>query len=242
VTVPPIRPRTALPGAGEVHVWLLRLDLVPEIAHAWNELSPREAQRAARFRADDDRHRYIAQSAGLRRVLRRYGVDPGTSELQSGVNGKPALSHPTDIRFNASRSGRNVLIGVTCGTEIGVDVEQIRPMADLDAFSHGAMDREERAELAAMDPDQRLIAALHTWTAKEAVLKGTGDGLSIDPGRFGFERRPAGTPWRPRAEPGLERLLAWSVIHLLRDDVIAAIAVPQERWRMRVDVPTSERL
>ena len=216
-------------------MWLLHLDVVPEIGRAWAELSPREALRATRFRTDDDRHRYIAQSAGLRRVLRRYGVDPGTSELQSGANGKPVLPHPTDIRFNASRSGRHVLIGVTCGTEVGVDVEQIRPMADLDAFTHSALDREERAELAVMDPDERLIAALHTWTAKEAVLKGTGDGLSIDPSRFGFERRPAGTPWRPRTEPGLERLTAWSVVHLPPDDVVAAIALPRERWRTRIE-------
>jgi phosphopantetheinyl transferase len=220
------------PSAGDVHVWLLDLDRLPEIGQARDELSPGEARRAARFRADDDRHRYIAQHVALRRVLRQYGVDPGTSELQSGANGKPALSHPSDVRFNASRSGRHVLIGVTCGTEIGVDIEQIRPMADIDAFREGAMDREERAELLAVHPDRRLIAALHTWTAKEAVLKATGDGLSIDPSRFGFERRPAGTPWRPRAEPGLERLTTWSVIHLPLDDAVAAIALPHGTWRL----------
>lgn len=234
--------RTPLPDADEVHIWLLDLDLVPEICDAWDDLSPREALRAARYRNDDDRRRFIAQCAALRRVLRRYGADPGRAELPTGPNGKPTSRHPSGIRFNASRSGHHVVIGVTRGTEIGVDIEQIRPMADIDAFTDGAMDAHERSDFDDLPDDQRLSAALHTWTAKEAVLKATGDGLSVDPSGFGFDRRPPGTPWRARTGPGLERLRSWSVTHLPLDDVVTAVALPHGTWRTRFEIPTIDRL
>ncbi|MBA2308243.1 MAG: 4'-phosphopantetheinyl transferase superfamily protein [Pseudonocardiales bacterium] len=234
------RERTLAPD--EVMVQLADLDRLPGAGQAWGELSPRDALRAARFKADDDRRRYIGQSVLVRRLLRRHGVELGVGEIPTGVNGKPEIDDAGGIRFNASRAGRFVLIGVTSHIEIGVDVEQVVPMSDFGAFCDGALDPAEIREVLTLPEDDRLVAALKIWTAKESTLKATGDGLSVEPARFRFERGPGpfGEQWSPRTQPGLERLNQWRVTHLLLDDAVAAVAVPLDRWRLRFEVPKAD--
>jgi surfactin synthase thioesterase subunit/phosphopantetheinyl transferase len=228
----------APPDDEEVHVWLAVLDRLPGACQAWDELSPGEARRAERFRNDHDRRWFVGRLVVLRRLLRRYGLQLGGAELPTGRHGKPEVPHPSGVRFNLSHSAGLVLLAVTRGHEVGVDIERERPLADFDAFCDGALDTQERVELAGMPPQERLLAALRVWTAKEAVLKASGDGLRVEPGRFGFARQPAGTPWRARVEPGLERLAHWRVTHLPLDGAVGAVAVALDDWRLRFETLT----
>lgn len=231
----------APPSADEVHVWAAELDHLPELCSAWGELSPREALRAARFREDVHRRRHVGQCVLLRRLLARYGAPVGTAELARGPKGKPRLHGSGGIRFNVSGSDGFTLVAVTRDQEVGVDVERLRPMADLASFCDGALDERERAELAALPARERLDLALRIWTAKEAVLKATGDGLSVEPDAFGFDRRPSGRPWHPRAAPGLGRLLPWRVRHLPLEGAIGALALLDGPWRLRVETLAAGR-
>lgn len=221
------------PADDEVQVWLAPLDRLPEHCAARAELSPRERERAAAFRHERDRHRFVGRSVVLRRLLRRYGADVGTAELPTGPHGKPYVAAPADLRFSLSHSDGLVLVAVTRRHEVGVDVERIRPMADIDAFCDGALDQDERAELAAASEDAQLPLALKIWTAKEAVLKATGDGLGVEPSAFGFTGQSPGAAWQARAGPGLERLGSWRVTHLPLDGAIGAVAVALDGWRLR---------
>jgi surfactin synthase thioesterase subunit/phosphopantetheinyl transferase len=224
------------PAADEIHVWLAALDDLPGACAAVEELSPNEARRAAAFRADVDRRRYVGRCVVLRRLLRRYGVDLGTAELPTRRNGKPELAD-SELSFSLSHSAGLALIALARGLDLGADVERIRPVVDLDAFCDGALDAGERAELVSVAEDERLAAALRVWTAKEAILKATGDGLRVEPSRFGFRDLAArpGRPWRARAQRGLERLTDWRVTHLQLDGAIGAVAVLRDDWRLRLE-------
>lgn len=226
------------PDEDEVHLWVARLDDLPDLAAATAELSPGEAARAARLRFRVDRERYVARSALLRRVLSRYGLQVGTAELPTARAGKPRPPDGHALRFNASHSSGTALIAVASGQEVGVDVERLAPLADLDAFCSGALHPDELAEYRRVPPGRRLEHALRLWTAKEAVLKASGDGLGVEPSRVSFAGRAA-PPWRPLVPPDLERLARWRVTHLDVGGAIGAVAVERERWRLRLEVVRS---
>jgi phosphopantetheine--protein transferase-like protein len=64
------------------------------------------------------------------------------------------------------------------GCEVGVDVEQIRPLPDVHEIASRFFCPEEAAELISLPPDQRGQAFFLCWTRKEAYIKAIGDGLS----------------------------------------------------------------
>jgi len=227
-----------LPAPDEVHVWLAPLAEMPLACAATDELSAGEASRAGRLRHEADRRRYIGRCVVLRRLLDRYGAGVGTGELAIGGGGKPYVSHPAGLRFSLSHSGGTVVVAVTRGHEVGADVERMRPLANFEAFCEGALDPAELAEIAAAPEEARLAVALQIWTAKEAVLKATGDGLRVEPASFSFAGQPHGMPWQAAAPPGLARLARWRVTHLQLPGAVAAIATELHAWRLRFETVT----
>jgi surfactin synthase thioesterase subunit/phosphopantetheinyl transferase len=229
-----------LPDDDEIHLWLADLDRLPGACAAHAELSPREADHARRLPYDVRRRRHVGQCVVLRRLLRRYGAPVGTAELPVGVLGKPRVNHPGDLRFSLGRSAGLLLVAVTRGHEVGADIERLDRVTDLDAFCQGALDTDEQAELARLPEPDRPAAALRFWTAKEAVVKASGDGLAVGPDRFGFAGQRPGTPWRARVGPDLARLAPWKVTHLPLDGAVAAVAVTLGTWRMSFATVTDD--
>ncbi|WP_171074683.1 thioesterase domain-containing protein [Nonomuraea basaltis] len=227
-------------ASDEVHVWLADLEELPEMCAAVDELSPREAARAARFRQEDHRRWFVGRSVLLRRLLREYGVEPGVGELRTRPGGKPYTG--TELTYSLSQSGGLVLVALATGREVGADLERFHPLANEQAFFEGALDERERDEFAALPEELRLNSALRTWTAKEAVLKATGDGLRVDPALFGFAGQRPGATWVPEAAPEVARLAEWRVTHLPLGRAIAAIAVRAPRFLLRFETVRQGRL
>src|SRR5512132_2469878 len=87
-------------------------------------LSPDERDRAAAFRFERDRWRYLVARGLLRTVLgERLDEDPGRISFAYGERGKPRLAGETGLRFNVSHSHGVVAIALCEGRELGVDVE-----------------------------------------------------------------------------------------------------------------------
>jgi len=61
---------------------------------------------------------------------------------------------------------------------LGVDVEQVRAMDDLDGLAQRYFAPEERADLTSRGQEERLRHFFTIWALKEAYLKGTGKGLT----------------------------------------------------------------
>jgi 4'-phosphopantetheinyl transferase len=121
----------------------------------------------------------------LRRVLaRRLGVSPLELAFRRGERGKPALVG-SELAFNLSHSGGLALIAVAERGEVGVDLEQVRPLRRLDLLEQGALTRDERGTLMRAGNERtRTRWFLRHWTAKEAVAKAFGAGLALAPQRL----------------------------------------------------------
>jgi 4'-phosphopantetheinyl transferase len=109
------------------------------------------------------------------------GVAPADVRFAFGPQGKPRLAPPCDrsgLHFNLSDSGDMALLAWTTGGEIGVDLEQIRPMPDALALAQRFFAKDEEAWLRQAPEDERDAAFFRCWTCKEAVVKAMGDGLT----------------------------------------------------------------
>jgi 4'-phosphopantetheinyl transferase len=86
--------------------------------------------------------------------------------------------------FNLSHSGSTVLLGIAESGDLGVDVEAVRKIADVDGLAHRCFSVREIEALAACTANEKLRAFFRAWTRKEAFLKALGTGLRIDPRSF----------------------------------------------------------
>jgi 4'-phosphopantetheinyl transferase len=189
--------RTELIG-NAVHVWRAGLDsLASELPDFARLLSASERKRADRFQFDRDRERFVVRRGLLRRILARYlACDPAEISFTYEARGKPSLAnliregHP--VHFNLSHSHGMALIAVTRQHALGVDVERVRPMPEIDQIAARFFSARENAMLNALPSDSTIEGFFHCWTRKEAYLKATGQGIaesllevevSLTPGR-----------------------------------------------------------
>src|SRR5262249_30459782 len=102
-------------------------------------------------------------------------------ELVYANHGKPSLTAKfadAGIHFNLAHSDDLALFAFTRAGEVGVDVEWIRPLKDMEelvARFFSARESELFRELAA---SERPAAFFNLWTRKEAMLKATGEGIA----------------------------------------------------------------
>ena len=183
----------ATPAAIWVHI--LRLDVSPdEIHELFRVLSHAERQRAMRFRHLIDRRRFIAVRASLRQlVAAELDMDPREPAIEVGTYGKPRLTGEcalSGLQFNVSHSGDVAVIVLTRSRHVGVDVEVVRPLADMDVLVEQNFSRREREEYAELHSDMRTIAFFNCWTRKEALIKAWGYGLSYPLDQFDVSLKP----------------------------------------------------
>jgi 4'-phosphopantetheinyl transferase len=178
-----------------------------ETADGASLLDQRERERLARLQRPTDRARYVAAHTLLRLVVAdRWGVEPAAVEVTATCSrcrephGRPVVipspGHQA-LYVTIAHADDRVVVAVTEVGPIGVDVEA-RAAARFAGFDAVALAEQERQTLAALPVDQQLTGRTQVWVRKEAVLKATGDGLSVDP-RAVIVSPPAQPP----------RLLAW---------------------------------
>ena len=86
---------------------------------------------------------------------------------------KPVLEDNNDIFFNISHSDDYVTLAVS-GSEVGCDIQEIRPYNSKVAVRHYCKNETELIE-SSSDKDDVFI---RFWALKESILKFTGKGLS----------------------------------------------------------------
>ena len=161
--------------SNEVLLWTFDLDAIDADAVS-AVLSVDERDRAARFRFEIHRARYIAGRGAMRTVLGGVlGMDPGQLEFRYGAHGKPELK---DLHFNLSHSDRWAVLGVTRAAPVGVDVERINPDRSNPDIARRFFAAQEIRELSALSGGAYVDAFFQIWARKEAVLKAVGTGIS----------------------------------------------------------------
>jgi 4'-phosphopantetheinyl transferase len=222
----------------EVHVWFAVLEqTAPAASEREDMLSDAERDRARRFHFPRDRRRFIARRTVLRRLLARYtGLAPGQMEFAIDFGGKPRLNHPTDgnpIQFSASHSQGAALYGFARSRRIGVDLEAMQPLGEMEQLVGRYFSTQEREAFRALPGHRRQAAFYRWWTAKEAFLKALGDGLSRGLDQFDVALGPdsglalCSVHWDP---PQAAR---WSLAALSPcPGFTAALAVEGGDWRL----------
>ena len=151
------------------------------LADAWGLLSADEAERAHRFHFDRDRHRYVRGRAFLRSILGQVcGQDPASLIFGKGPQGKPFLPG-CDLSFNLSHSRDLAVAALSWAGPLGIDVEFIDRVADIAGLAQVCLTTAEAAVLAALPEAARRERFFAFWTAKEARMKLTGEGLMLPP-------------------------------------------------------------
>jgi 4'-phosphopantetheinyl transferase len=181
----------------QIHLWYSRVPAEIDAALAARYralLTPEEAAQLARFYFERDQRRYLLTRALVRTVLSRYApVEPGEWRFEPTTHGRPVITNPHPLArrlsFNISHTSTAVVLAVTTGRDIGVDIEctdRDAPLEVADRFFSPS----EAAALRQLPKPAQPHRFWELWTFKESYIKARGLGLSLplDTFSFHFER------------------------------------------------------
>jgi len=221
-----------------VHVWRVPLTLPATEVHSLQRLlSPDELDRAARFYFEADRQRFIMARGVLRRILSRYlGLEPQQLRFCYSHYGKPDLAPAAGmrpLRFNLSHSHTLALYAVTCGREVGIDVEYLRTNFAHEEIAARFFSARENTTLQTLPPHLRYAAFFTCWTRKEAYIKAHGEGLSLPLEQFDVSLAPGAPAALLATRHDPLAASRWSLQELQPGPgYVAALAVEGHGWRL----------
>lgn len=197
-----------------IHVWRIFLDQPDEVIQRLAQtLALDERERAARFYFDRDRRRYIAGRGILRHLLGQYlGAPPERLQFRYGPHGKPALAEDFGegrLHFNLSNSHQLALCAFAYDQELGIDLEHVHPLDDMDGVARHFFSAREVDRLFSLPAQQRIDAFFNCWTRKEAYLKACGSGLAKPLDQFDVTLAPGESPQMLSIEGSAEEAAKW---------------------------------
>ena len=225
----------------EVHVWRVSLDqpaaCVQQLAQM---LSADERLRAERFRFERDRLHFSISRGMLRTILGQYlGVDPARLRFEYSSYGKPSLvpkgfENPAGLVpcFSISHAYGLALCAVTFNREVGIDLELIRPISEVERLVESFFSSREKAIFQMLHASRRQEAFFNCWTRKEAYLKASGDGLARPLDEVEALRAPGEPAWLLRIAGDFREASRWSIRDLLpASGYTAAMVVEGHAWQ-----------
>jgi 4'-phosphopantetheinyl transferase len=155
-------------------------------------LASDEISRADRFRFDKHRRRFVVARGLLRVILGRYlDLEPGQLRFVYNDHGKPSLAPAPATRglsFNLSHAHRLALVAVTQYRQLGIDLEHIRPIPEIEQITERILSPQEKEMFRALHGTDRLEVFFQYWTCKEAYIKAKGEGLSLPLDQFQIDQ------------------------------------------------------
>ncbi|MET0498366.1 MAG: 4'-phosphopantetheinyl transferase superfamily protein [Steroidobacteraceae bacterium] len=179
---------------GVIELWCVFYDRITDerLHQSYRGLmNAAERKQEVRFHFENDRRRYLLTRALVRTVLSRYaGVAPGDWTFATNEYGRPEISNVealgAELSFNISHTRSLIVLGVTRGRALGVDVENIATRSAPIDVADRYFASDEVAALAAAGADQQHYRFFEYWTFKESYIKARGMGLSIPLDKFSF--------------------------------------------------------
>ncbi len=134
---------------------------------------------------------YLQRLAGwltLLTGLNRLSIDAGLLEkLQFSDTGRPYIqSNP--VYFNISHSGKFAGCALSRHHSVGLDIERIRPVAQLDRIKSMLNMRSDEQVRKMADKQLKFF---QQWTRTESVIKAHGGGFYIDVGKLEWKEDSA---------------------------------------------------
>ncbi len=222
----------------DLHVWSGVLDVSAEEKHRfWTLLAPGEKDRALRFHFERDRTHYVAARGMLRLLIGRYlACAPDEIEFSYSEYGKPSILHPRTedvFQFNVSHARGVALFAFCWGSDVGVDVEQIRPLPDAPKIAARFFSEYENEQFNAIPAEQVSEAFFNGWTRKEAFIKAVGEGLSYPLNQFDVTLTPDEPARFVQIQKSKTEAAQWSLYTLTpMIGYVGAVALPGQGWRL----------
>jgi 4'-phosphopantetheinyl transferase len=167
-----------------IHVWSASYRDLDRHYKVLSGITSREERYAASlFRNTADSRKYILRHGLLRIILGNYTHhDPEEMSFSTGRNGKPELvphGGYADVSFNLSHTSEMAIIGITRTQRIGIDIVKMDPLYQYHDIAEYVLTPAEKAFLQRIEPARKHQAFFRIWALKEAILKATGDTLSM---------------------------------------------------------------
>lgn len=172
---------------GDVHLWTISLEpSKDQIKKLRSVLSPEEKKKASYYKFELIQHNYIVTQAVLRMLLSAY-LDTKPADIKLGVHkkGKPYLINDASLFFNIANSHDICVYAFSRDAEVGVDIEKIRDLPDIDLLIEKNLTPREKKYFQ-KDPDNKLSRFFQFWTFKESYLKAIGEGMRLTPENLEF--------------------------------------------------------
>ena len=179
------------PGLG-----ICRVDIPADAVVPHELVGRRELERAGRMRDAAERGFLLGSHAVLRSVLAgATGRSAAQLEVLRDDFGKPRLAD-APLFFNMSRTKSVALIGLSLAREIGVDIEIIDEVPDVEILAREHFSPREYAAWRRLDSASAVPAFLQCWVRKEACIKAAGIGLALRLDQLDVGWVANGTPMR----------------------------------------------
>lgn len=131
-------------------------------------------------------HRGVAAVRGARRwvlgaLLR---LPAGEMQFRQSKDGRPGVAgarSPTCLEFSSSSCGAKGVFAVAVDCQVGVDLEVVDSNRFPDSIARAVLHPQELKAFDALPCADRAAWLTAAWVCKEALLKGIGLGLGIDP-------------------------------------------------------------
>lgn len=175
--------------------WLADIQAIPEQqldGYRQTLLSEAERLREASFLGQAARRQYLLGRVLLRTVLSGYtGVAATRLEFELSANGKPELAahcnHEDPLRFNLTHTADQLLLAVTRGRRVGIDLELCRErQISTGGLFQRLFDADEQRLLESVPPAQRAETFCSLWALKESYVKALGSSLLVEDCRAHF--------------------------------------------------------
>jgi 4'-phosphopantetheinyl transferase len=180
-------------------------------------LSSEEETRFRAYRSRDAAERYVVTRSLVRIVLSQHlGIAPRDIRVDRTDSGKPVVPDAASVHFNVTHSADLILMALSDGRPVGVDVERRREVQRVRDLVARWLTEVERGEVARLTESGATPsdAFLRIWSLKEARLKALGVGIS----------GAAGATVHAVDVLPLDDLLAALPVHGGRRDYVGALA------------------
>ena len=157
---------------GEIQIWVIDLaSQLINLAYLESTLSDDEIARSARFRYLPVRRYFILARGALRMISSQYlDCDPREIVFSYGEHGKPFVSQPkTAIQFNLSHSNDLAVVAFANNIEVGIDIEIIRPIVEMEIIVANHFSPLERTQFERFPDDLKATVFFNSWTRKKLI-------------------------------------------------------------------------
>jgi 4'-phosphopantetheinyl transferase len=226
--------------SGDVHIWCIPLKQpLSRVQELSQLLSEDEKFRVRRFRFEKDQHAFAVRRGLLRKILGDYlDTDPSKIQFFYGEHGKPEIINTfgnANIHFNLSHSGSLILFALTLYQRIGVDIEYIHDVPEINQIAGIILSEIEYHIFQMLPEEDKKEAFFHYWTCKEAITKAIGIGLSLPPNSITTSIFPAEPARLIRFKGDKKLASSWFVQSLNLDpDHAAALAVESSGFELKI--------